>query len=58
MQGIYKISCSQEDKVYIGSSVNIARRWVEHRRDLNRGTHHCSFLQEAAMVMNRLFLRL
>lgn len=47
MQGIYKIICSQEDKVYIGSSVNIARRWVEHRRDLNRGTHHCSLLQEA-----------
>lgn len=47
MQGIYKISCSQEDKVYIGSSVNITRRWVEHRRDLNKGTHHCCNLQEA-----------
>lgn len=47
MQGIYKISCSQENKVYIGSSVNITRRWMEHRRDLNKGIHHCSLLQEA-----------
>jgi len=47
MQGIYRISCSQENKVYIGSSVNIARRWMEHRRDLNKGTHHCNQLQEA-----------
>jgi len=47
MQGIYSISCTQEDRVYIGSSIDIDRRWGEHRRRLNAQTHHCNQLQEA-----------
>ena len=47
MQGIYIISCDQEDRVYIGSSIDIDRRWREHRRMLNAETHHCDALQEA-----------
>lgn len=47
MQGIYSISCIQEDMIYIGSSVDIDRRWREHRRMLNSETHHCVALQEA-----------
>lgn len=47
MRGIYSISCDQEDRVYIGSSVDIDRRWREHRRMLSNETHHCAALQEA-----------
>lgn len=47
MRGIYKISCDQEDRVYIGSSTNIDRRWREHRRMLKAETHHCAALQLA-----------
>lgn len=47
MQGIYIISCTQENYVYIGSSIDIKRRWMEHKRDLNKGVHHCSALQLA-----------
>jgi hypothetical protein len=44
--GIYEI----EDRLhrsYIGSSVNIYRRWSAHRRDLDSGTHHSPRLQRA-----------
>lgn len=47
MQGIYIIECNQENKVYIGSSVNIDRRWAEHKYKLNKGTHHTKELQLA-----------
>lgn len=43
--GIYAIRCLKNDKVYVGSAVNIARRWYEHRTDLNRGIHHSARLQ-------------
>lgn len=46
MQGIYKISCLYENKVYIGSSVDIDRRWTEHRNKLNKGRHPNKQLQE------------
>lgn len=45
MSGIYKIYCVQEDKAYIGSSVNIRRRWQEHKRQLNYGIHGNIYLQ-------------
>jgi len=47
MQGIYIIRCLQEQRVYIGSSTNINRRWSEHKRRLNSMTHHCTELQLA-----------
>jgi hypothetical protein len=47
MIGIYKISCTQETVVYIGSSNNIDRRWKEHKRTLNNSKHHNSNLQLA-----------
>lgn len=47
MQGIYKISCTQEDISYIGSSIDINKRWIEHRCMLNRNTHHNEELQLA-----------
>lgn len=45
MQGIYKISCSQDSRIYIGSSNNIGKRWAEHRRLLSKGIHHNRNLQ-------------
>lgn len=46
-QGIYKISCSEEPTVYIGSSIQIEKRWKEHKRRLNTNKHHNINLQEA-----------
>lgn len=45
MQGIYKITCIPENKVYIGSSSNIKKRWQRHIRTLNDSTHHNHKLQ-------------
>ena len=41
VSGIYGIrSISHPERVYIGSAVNIRKRWWEHRGDLRRGKHH------------------
>jgi group I intron endonuclease len=32
---------------YVGSSVDIPRRWNQHRRRLRKGTHHSAHLQNA-----------
>lgn len=39
MQGIYQIRNKVNNKIYIGSSVDILRRWKEHKRRL-RGDYH------------------
>jgi group I intron endonuclease len=44
--GIYKIE-SADGKVYIGSAVNIDRRWQAHKYELRRKTHHSQHLQNA-----------
>jgi group I intron endonuclease len=36
---IYRISCTANNKFYIGSTVNKAQRWARHRRQLRDGTH-------------------
>lgn len=45
--GIYKIEHCVSGRVYIGSAVNIRRRWHLHRYYLRRGKHHSSKLQRA-----------
>lgn len=45
--GIYKIEHVASGKVYIGSAVNIKRRWVEHKRRLKVQTHVNVKLQNA-----------
>lgn len=45
--GVYAIEQVGTGRLYIGSSVQIFRRWYGHRRNLNRGLHHSSFLQNA-----------
>lgn len=45
--GIYKIFNKVNDKLYIGSSINIVGRWKKHIYDLNNGIHHNIHLQRA-----------
>ncbi len=43
--GVYGIVNLRTTRVYIGSSVNIRKRWLNHRSHLRNGTHHCLGLQ-------------
>jgi group I intron endonuclease len=43
--GIYKISSNKSLKVYIGSSINIEKRFRDHIDSLLKGDHHSSKLQ-------------
>jgi len=45
--GIYQIKNTIDGKKYIGSSVNIRKRWNSHKSSLERGDHHSSHLQNA-----------
>lgn len=45
--GIYAITNTKNGKRYIGSAVNIEKRWNEHRNALRRGHHHSGHLQAA-----------
>lgn len=44
--GVYKITCVN-GRTYIGSAVDIVKRWGEHTSALVRGRHHNSKLQRA-----------
>lgn len=46
-QGIYKIENSVTRSSYIGSSKNLAKRWIYHKKKLNKGTHENKHLQNA-----------
>jgi len=43
--GIYQIVCKTTNKRYIGSSVNITKRWSQHRRDLKSNRHPSRAMQ-------------
>jgi group I intron endonuclease len=45
--GIYKITCANTGKFYIGSSKNIDVRWYHHVNDLIKSRHHSDHLQHA-----------
>jgi len=45
--GIYAIINMVNGKQYVGSAVDIRRRWLVHRWELRRGTHHSGILQRA-----------
>lgn len=45
--GIYAITNSINQKVYVGSAVNIGRRWTEHRTTLKQKKHHSKKLQNS-----------
>lgn len=45
--GIYMIQNLVNFKIYIGQSVDIERRWGEHKYELNGGYHHNKHLQKS-----------
>lgn len=45
--GIYSITNTLNGHMYIGSAVNISRRWSDHTRHLNKNEHHSIHLQNA-----------
>lgn len=45
---IYKISNNIDDRVYIGSTINLNKRWNEHRKDLSNNRHQNIHLQRFA----------
>lgn len=47
ISGVYKITCTANGKIYIGSANNLRRRWYEHRHDLKRRKHRNAHLQRA-----------
>lgn len=49
MQGIYYIICKKNNKVYIGSSINIEKRINRHKRELKNNIHKNSHLQKSVI---------
>ena len=47
IQGIYKIENTKTHKVYIGQSIDIYRRWQDHKYALERNEHHSRKLQNS-----------
>ncbi|MGB3205193.1 MAG: GIY-YIG nuclease family protein [Crinalium sp.] len=47
ISGIYAIRCLSTNKVYVGSSIDIANRWCTHLCDLKQSRHHNCYLQRA-----------
>lgn len=47
MCGIYMIRNTINGKLYIGKSVNIKKRFNEHKHELRLGSHHNDYLQKA-----------
>jgi len=45
--GIYKITCKNNNKFYIGSSININRRLKDHVRLLRKNKHRNKYLQDS-----------
>lgn len=45
--GVYFITNAANGKVYVGSSSNIEKRWLEHKSTLKRGVHKNRYLQKA-----------
>lgn len=46
MKYIYQIKNILDNKVYIGQTNNIKRRWEQHKNDLKRGAHDNPYLQK------------
>lgn len=47
ISGIYKIENIVNGKLYIGSSIDIYKRWKEHKTELENKCHHSIHLQRA-----------
>lgn len=47
MSGIYKITNVVNNKVYIGLSIHLNKRWGEHKNDLIKNKHFNAHLQNS-----------
>jgi group I intron endonuclease len=47
ISGVYKIVCVKNNKIYIGSSVDIINRWWDHKARLRSDKHANQYLQHA-----------
>lgn len=47
ISGVYFIRNRLTNKSYVGSSINIYRRWNTHKRELKAGLHHSVLLQRS-----------
>lgn len=47
ISGVYKITNNINEKIYIGSSEDIEKRWYHHKSCLNKGIHINKHLQAA-----------
>ena len=47
MQGIYRIRNKINNKRYVGSAQNFNERWDFHKKELQKGIHYNSYLQNA-----------
>lgn len=47
ISGIYAIENIYNNKLYVGSSINIEKRWNRHRKDLVKNRHHNIFMQRS-----------
>jgi len=45
--GVYQIANIANGKLYVGSAIDLVRRWGKHQTDLARGEHHSRILQHA-----------
>jgi len=45
--GVYKITNIVTGKCYIGSSINIKRRWQQHKENLGKNKHHAKHMQHS-----------
>jgi group I intron endonuclease len=45
--GIYCVTNTLTNEIYIGSSCNTERRWKDHKRFLRYGKHHAKYLQRS-----------
>lgn len=53
LKGIYKITCLSSNKYYIGSSINVVRRFQSHMRDLKANRHINPILQNTYLKYGR-----
>ncbi len=45
ISGVYQIIGLNSFKIYIGSAIDIWKRWYRHQWDLENNRHHCKHLQ-------------
>ncbi len=46
-RGIYRIICLNNQKVYVGKSIDLHYRWLKHLSDLRLNKHHSKYMQHS-----------